>query len=69
MLFSELRSTGPFTPVMCSVRDDKETRFVSCFGEIEAGLFLLPREAPWLDAFRSELRAFPVAGTTIRSTA
>jgi predicted phage terminase large subunit-like protein len=60
-LHQELRRVGPFTPLMCLAREDKETRLISTLGEVEAGRFLLPREASWLDAFRSELRAFPSA--------
>ena len=37
----------------------KEDRFVGTLGEVEAGNILLPAEAPWLDAFRAELKAFP----------
>lgn len=58
-LYQELKVQGPFVPHMCSVRDDKEERLIGCLGEIESRLFLLPGEAPWLDAFRSELKAFP----------
>jgi predicted phage terminase large subunit-like protein len=58
-LFQDFRASGPFTPMLWSVTDSKEERFVGCLGEIEAGNILLPVEAPWLDAFRSELRAFP----------
>jgi predicted phage terminase large subunit-like protein len=58
-LYSELRRLGTFAPIMCGARDDKETRLISTLAEVERGLFLLPREASWLDAFKSELRAFP----------
>jgi len=37
----------------------KEERFVGTLGEVEAGNILLPLQAPWLDAFRAELKAFP----------
>lgn len=37
----------------------EEERFDGCLGEVEAGHFLLPREASWLDDFRNELRAIP----------
>jgi len=37
----------------------KEERFNGCLGEVEAGYVLLPSEAPWLQAFKHELRAFP----------
>lgn len=39
---------------------DKETRLIGVSGQLEGGLCLLPADAPWLEAFRSELRAFPV---------
>jgi len=58
-LWQELRVKGPFMPVMWRVTEDKETRFIGTLAQIEDGLFLLPAEAPWLDAFRSELKAFP----------
>lgn len=58
-LFQELRASGPFLPVLCKVSQDKEQRFTGTFGDLERGLFLLPAEAAWLDAFKSELRAFP----------
>lgn len=58
-LAQDFRAQGPLKPLLWRVTDAKEERFVGCLGETEAGLFLLPREAPWLDTFRSELRAFP----------
>lgn len=47
-------------PIRVSPIGSKEERFTACLGEIEAGNFLLPREAPWLDAFKAELKAFPM---------
>jgi phage terminase large subunit-like protein len=38
---------------------DKETRMGRQQGRFEAGRNLLPREAPWLADFESELLAFP----------
>jgi len=58
-LHAELRRLGPFTPILWPVREDKEIRLIATLAEVERGLFLLPREALWLEAFRSELRAFP----------
>jgi predicted phage terminase large subunit-like protein len=58
-LFQELRSGGPFLPLMWSVTEDKETRLAGVTAQIEEGLIVLPTEALWLDAFRSELMAFP----------
>ena len=58
-LWQELRVSGPFLPVMMRPVTNKEERFAGCLAEIEAGHFLLPVDAPWLDAFRAELKAFP----------
>jgi predicted phage terminase large subunit-like protein len=58
-LWQEFRTQGQFRPVMWPVTDSKEERFVGTLGEVEAGNILLPEEAPWLETFRSELRAFP----------
>ena len=59
-LAQELRVRDRFWVMVCRPRDDKETRFTACFGEVEAGLILLPLAAPWLDDLCNELRAFPV---------
>lgn len=58
-LWQELLVSGLFRPVMMRPVTNKEERFAGCLAEIEAGHFLLPVDAPWLDAFRSELKAFP----------
>ncbi|WP_051132610.1 phage terminase large subunit [Sphingobium bisphenolivorans] len=58
-LWQEFCHQGPFRPLMWSVTQDKETRFVGTLGEVEARNLLLPAQALWLDAFRSELKAFP----------
>jgi len=58
-LYQDLRATSDFRPVMIRPVAGKEERFNGCLAEIEAGHFLLPREAPWLEAFRTELKAFP----------
>jgi predicted phage terminase large subunit-like protein len=58
-LWQEFNSEGPLRPVMWPAIEDKETRLIGVTGQLEEGHCLLPREAPWLDAFRSELRAFP----------
>jgi len=44
-----------------SPRLDKETRVEVQSAKLEQGLVLLPSEAPWLTAFRSELLGFPNA--------
>jgi predicted phage terminase large subunit-like protein len=58
-LWQEFRQQGPFTPLMWSVTTDKEERFIGTLGEVEAGNLLLPMDARWLGAFKSELKAFP----------
>ena len=58
-LWHELRASGPFRPIMIRPATSKEERFAGCLAEVEAGNLLLPAEAPWLAAFRSELKAFP----------
>lgn len=58
-LWQELRASGPFQPVMINPVGCKEERFAGCLAEVEAGNLLLPVDAPWLPAFRSELKAFP----------
>ena len=58
-LWQEFRAGEQLRPVMWSVTQDKETRLVGVTGQLEAGMCVLPVEAPWLDDFRNELRAFP----------
>lgn len=58
-LFADLRATTDIMPLMMTPAQCKEERFNGCLGEVEAGHFLLPAEAPWLDAFKAELKAFP----------
>lgn len=58
-LHQDLRAAGPFLPVLIRPATSKEERFNGCLGEVEAGHILLPADAPWLDAFCGELRAFP----------
>jgi predicted phage terminase large subunit-like protein len=58
-LCQDIRSTVDFRLQAIRPAASKEERFSGCLGEVEAGHFLLPREAPWLDDFRAELRAFP----------
>lgn len=38
---------------------DKETRLIGQSARLETGTFHIPVQAPWLDAFCNELRAFP----------
>ncbi|PPB81353.1 putative phage terminase large subunit-like protein [Albidovulum inexpectatum] len=44
-----------------AIRPDqnKETRFSAACAPVQEGKVMLPREAPWLPAFRHELQAFP----------
>ena len=58
-LWQDLRVSGPFRPIMWPANINKEEQFVGTFGEVEGGHILLPEEAPWLDTFCKELRAFP----------
>ncbi|MGE7157490.1 phage terminase large subunit [Methylorubrum rhodesianum] len=41
------------------VHQDKRTRLEAQTARLESGRYLLPREAPWLEALRRELLAFP----------
>lgn len=58
---SERRARGrdAFLPHMSKPWASKEERLSGQTGQLEAGLCVLPNEAPWLDAFLAELRAFP----------
>ena len=58
-LWQELQASGSFQPTMIKPDGGKEERFTGCLAEVEARNLLLPRDAPWLAAFRSELKAFP----------
>ncbi|MCU6455671.1 phage terminase large subunit [Sphingomonas sp. A2-49] len=58
-LWQEFRASGELRPTMWSVTQDKEERLIGVTGQLEAGLCVLPADAPWLDAFFNELRAFP----------
>jgi predicted phage terminase large subunit-like protein len=46
-------------PIMWKPDRGKEERLIGVTGQLESGLCKLPVEAPWLEAFRSEHRAFP----------
>ncbi len=58
-LFQEFRASGELRPMMWSVTQDKETRLIGVTGQLEAGLCVLPTDAPWLNDFRREMQAFP----------
>lgn len=58
-LCQDLRVTRELVPALMRPVGSKEERFTGCLAEVEAGHFVLPNDAPWLEAFRSEIRAFP----------
>lgn len=58
-LWQEFRASGELRPRMWTVSRDKETRVAGICAQLEAGLCKLPTEAPWLNDFHRELRAFP----------
>jgi predicted phage terminase large subunit-like protein len=58
-LYQDLRAKGDPWPIMIRSTLSKEERFNGCLAEVEAGHFLLPRDAPWLAELRQELKAFP----------
>lgn len=53
------RPPGMIRPIGVKPLGDKRDRMGSVSHKIEAGLVLLPREAPWLADFMTELLAFP----------
>lgn len=57
-LIGELKQAGVPATGVTPVRD-KITRLSVASAKIEAGLVLLPREAPWLAEFEEELLSFP----------
>jgi predicted phage terminase large subunit-like protein len=58
-LWHEFRADREFRPLMSRPTQSKEERLIGVTGQLEAGLCVLPTEAPWLEAFRHELRSFP----------
>lgn len=58
-LYQDLRATSDLRLIMISPVSSKEERFNGCLAEVEAGYFLFPHAAFWLDDFRRELQAFP----------
>ena len=58
-LSQDLRRTGELFPLMQRARFDKLARLLSQAARFEAGQVFLPREAPWLSSYLSELLAFP----------
>ena len=53
-LWREYRGIHTFRP-----RQNKEVHLVAASGKLSDGVVRLPPDAPWLDAFRDELIAFP----------
>jgi predicted phage terminase large subunit-like protein len=58
-LRQEFRASRALRPIMIRPATSKEERFTGCLGEVEAGQIVLPNDTPWIEAFRSEIRAFP----------
>jgi|CXWL01.1.fsa_nt_gi predicted phage terminase large subunit-like protein len=58
-LLQELRSGGRIRPILKTPRYDKQARMLAQSPKFEAGQVLLPREAPWLASYLSELLQFP----------
>jgi predicted phage terminase large subunit-like protein len=58
-LAQDLRSTRDLRPILDPPRFDKLARMEAQSARFEAGEVLLPRSAPWLDAYLAELLAFP----------
>lgn len=58
-LIHDLRDSGDVHPIAVSPEGDKVTRMYAQSAKIEAGCVFLPREASWLDAFRTEVLQFP----------
>lgn len=59
-LWQELyRYRGAMRPQMWLPTNSKVERLIGQLGQIEDGRAVLPNDAPWLDAFLHELRAFP----------
>ena len=55
----DLRRTGALRPILQRPRFDKRARLEAQSARFEAGQIHLPREAPWLATYISELLAFP----------
>lgn len=55
----EIRLHSPVRPILQRPFFDKEARLLAQAPKFEAGQVLLPREAPWLADYMSELLAFP----------
>jgi predicted phage terminase large subunit-like protein len=58
-ILQEMRLHSHVRPILWRPRLDKEARLLGQAPKFEAGQVLLPREAPWLATYISELLAFP----------
>jgi predicted phage terminase large subunit-like protein len=58
-LLQEMRQSSRIQPIGWRPRLDKAARLLAQAPKFEAGQVLLPREAPWLASYVSELLAFP----------
>lgn len=58
-ILQEMRLHSHVRPILWRVRLDKEARLLGQAPKFEAGQVLLPRDAPWLAEYVSELLAFP----------
>jgi predicted phage terminase large subunit-like protein len=58
-LLQDLRAEGRVHPIAIPAESDKVTRMYAQTAKLEAGQVLLPRTAPWLDAWQAELLQFP----------
>lgn len=60
-LIQQLKSEGKVSVIGVRPEGSKADRMSANSATIEAGSLLLPRSAPWLDAYISELLAFPTS--------
>jgi len=58
-LIQDLSRSGELHPIKIEPEGDKVTRMAAQSAKIEAGQVHIPRDAPWLGDFRSEILAFP----------
>lgn len=58
-IVQELRTGRRIRPILKEPRYDKQSRMLAQSPKFEAGQVLLPREAPWLAPYLSELLEFP----------
>ncbi|MGB9367330.1 MAG: phage terminase large subunit [Xanthobacteraceae bacterium] len=58
-LIQDLKSTQQIYPIAIKPEGDKQMRMYANTAKIESGSVHVPRRAPWLDAFRHEILAFP----------